>query len=104
MKNLGANWSRVDEWYSFEESPRSQKGFEVLAKLDESTYSPKMLWKDIRMGADHPIIWKHCVGQGRVFYSALGHAASTYREPLHLAELEGGIAWAAGLEGTGCSQ
>ncbi len=24
--------------------------------------------------------------------------------PLHLAELEGGIAWAAGLEGTGCSQ
>ncbi len=104
MKNLGANWSRVDEWYSVEGSPRSQKAFEVLATLDESTYSPKMLWKDIRMGADHPIIWKHCVGQGRVFYSALGHAASTYREPLHLAELKGGIAWAAGLEGTECSQ
>jgi type 1 glutamine amidotransferase len=45
------------------------------------------LWKDIAVGADHPIIWNHCVGTGRAFYSALGHAASTYREPLHMAEL-----------------
>lgn len=102
-KGLPQEWSRVDEWYSFEKSPRAN-GVKVLATLDERTYRPKMFWKDIGMGADHPIIWKHCVGKGRAFYSALGHSASTYQEPLHLKELEGAIAWAAGLEGEGCSQ
>jgi uncharacterized protein len=102
-RHLGKEWVRTDEWYSFETSPRSS-GSKVLATLDEGTYSPKMFWKDVRMGADHPIIWKRCVGTGRVFYSALGHSASTYQEPLHLKELEGGIAWAAGLEGEGCAK
>lgn len=102
-RGLDENWNRVDEWYSFEKSPRAN-GVKVLASLDEHTYNPKMFWKDIRMGDDHPVIWKHCVGKGRAFYSALGHSASTYQEPLHLAELEGGIAWAAGLEQPGCPQ
>jgi type 1 glutamine amidotransferase len=101
MNGLPREWSRVDEWYSFEKSPRA-KGVKVLATLDERTYRPKMFWKDISMGADHPIIWKHCVVKGRVFYSALGHSASTYAEPLHLKELEGGIAWAAGAAGESC--
>jgi type 1 glutamine amidotransferase len=101
-KGLGPEWSRVDEWYSFETSPRA-KGVKVLATLDERTYRPKMFWKDISMGADHPVIWKHCVGKGRAFYSALGHSASTYQEPRHLQELACGIAWAVGAEGTGCS-
>jgi uncharacterized protein len=102
-RGLGQNWTRVDEWYSFKKSPRTN-GVKVLATLDERTYSPRMLWKNIRMGADHPIVWKHCVGRGRAFYSALGHSASTYQEPLHIAELEGAIAWAAGLEGEGCAK
>jgi uncharacterized protein len=98
---LPETWERIDEWYSFENSPRT-RGFHVLATLDERTYHPKMLWKDVSMGADHPVIWKHCVGKGRVFYSALGHSASTYEEPLHLALLEGAIAWAVGVEGDNC--
>jgi len=95
-RNLPTNWTRTDEWYSFEKSPRGPQ-FEILATLDEKTYSPKMFWKDVSMGADHPVVWKHMVGNGRVFYSALGHSASTYQEPLHLSLLEGGMAWAAGL-------
>jgi type 1 glutamine amidotransferase len=102
-RSLPENWSRIDEWYSFEKSPRSP-GVQVLATLDERTYRPKMFWKEIAMGSDHPIIWKHCVDRGRAFYSALGHSADAYHEPLHLTELEGAIAWAAGLEGEGCSQ
>ena len=96
---LPKNWSRVDEWYSFAASPRAK--VHVLAAVDESTYSPMAGTKDLRMG-DHPVVWKHCVGSGRVFYSALGHATSTYEEPLHLALLRGGIEWAAGLAGEGC--
>jgi len=103
-RELGDTWVRTDEWYAFADDPRG-KGMHVLATVDENTYSPVMsllfIHKDLRMG-DHPIIWLHCIGTGRAFYSALGHAASTYSEPKHLKLLEGAMAWATGLEGTAC--
>jgi type 1 glutamine amidotransferase len=96
-------WSRADEWYSFSGSPR-EKGFHILGTLDESTYAPDGLWgKSLRMGKDHPIIWKRCVGRGRAFYSAIGHTASSYQEPEYQAVLTHAIAWAAGLEGSPCT-
>jgi uncharacterized protein len=103
-RELGDTWIRLDEWYSFATNPRD-KGLHVLVTVDESTYSPMMslliLHKDLRMG-DHPVVWVHCVGNGRAFYSAIGHAADTYREPKHIQLLEGAIAWGAGLAGTQC--
>ncbi len=52
------------------------------------------------MGADHAVAWSHCVGNGRAFYSTLGHAPSTYAEPKHLQMIVGrAISWAAGCEG-----
>ena len=45
------------------------------------------------MGRDHPLIWTHCVGRARAFYSALGHAPETYSEPLHRQLLANAIAW-----------
>ena len=101
MQGLGDTWAREDEWYSFAHSPRG-KGVHVLATLDESTYSPKMFGKSIAMGADHPIIWKHCIKNGRVFYSALGHTAESYSEPKYQAVIMHAIAWGAGLEGDKC--
>lgn len=96
-------WSRADEWYSFSGSPRD-KGFHILGTLDESTYAPDGLWgKSLRMGKDHPIIWKRCVGRGRAFYSAIGHTASSYQEPEYQTVLSHAIAWAAGLEGSPCT-
>jgi uncharacterized protein len=88
-----------DEWYSFERSARAPE-VRVLASLDEASYAPRELVRDIAMG-DHPIVWSHCPGRGRAFYSALGHGAATYERPEHANLLEGAIAWAAGLEG-GC--
>jgi type 1 glutamine amidotransferase len=98
--HLGETWVREDEWYSFRANPRAS-GVRVLATLDESTYTPEDWGRDIRMGADHPIIWSHCVGRGRSFYSALGHKAEYYTEPPHTALIEGALAWAAGLEEPG---
>jgi type 1 glutamine amidotransferase len=103
-RGLGDAWIRRDEWYSFATNPRDL-GIHVLATVDEHTYSPMMsllfIHKDLRMG-DHPIIWTHCIGAGRVFYSAIGHAPSTYGEPKHIQLLDGAIVWAAGLEGPPC--
>lgn len=102
MRDLGTEWIREDEWYSFEHSPRAA-GVHVLGALDEKTYSPKMFGKSVRMGDDHPIIWKHCIGRGPVFYSALGHTASTYSEPKYIGMITHAVAWAAGLEGSLCA-
>ena len=88
-RHLPKRWTRSDEWYSFEESPRS-RGVEVLASLDESTYNPKL---DLKMQGDHPLIWTHTIGKGTVFYSALGHQASAYQEPEYRTMLENALIW-----------
>ncbi|MGH7289215.1 MAG: ThuA domain-containing protein, partial [Myxococcota bacterium] len=64
--HLGESWLHEDEWYSFERSARGP-GVRVLASLDESSYRAREGLRDIAMG-DHPIVWSHCLGQGRVFY------------------------------------
>ena len=70
----------------------------VLAHLDESTYNPASM----AMGADHPIAWSHCLGDGRAFYTAIGHRPQSYTEPNSLELLEQGVAWAAGQGDTRC--
>jgi type 1 glutamine amidotransferase len=105
VKHLDANWTRTDEWYSFEESPRA-KGAQILATLDESTYSPRMnmflMDRDLSMGEDHPAIWIRCIGRGRSLYSALGHLADAYAEPLHQTFLEESIAWLIRVRSEAC--
>ena len=96
-------WSRTDEWYSFDKSPRKD-GVTVLANLDESTYSPIGPFDTkLAMGKDHPIIWSRCVGKGRVFYTALGHTAASFSEPENVGVLTGALEWAMRLKGGGCS-
>lgn len=87
-------WVRTDEWYTFDDSPRAAD-LRVLVTIDENSYSPEAFgFLSLRMGEDHPLIWKHCVGEGRVFYSALGHTAGTYTEPEYRELLARAIAWA----------
>ena len=87
---LPARWVRTDEWYNFISSPRGK--VHVLASLDETTY------KGGTMGADHPIAWCHKVGNGRIWYTALGHTVASFSEPLFLEHLLGGIQLAAGVK------
>ncbi|MYM62789.1 ThuA domain-containing protein [Pseudomaricurvus sp. HS19] len=103
VDHLPNPWLRTDEWYSFEESPRL-KGYNVLTTIDESTYKPDFRGKDLHMGNDHPLIWKHCPGKGRALYSALGHTAESYQEPEYVALLEKAVSWAAGFSGNACAE
>ncbi len=79
-EHLPKEWGRKDEWYSFETSPRADVN--VLISLDENSYNPSR-WGDKRelgMGGDHPMVWHHNVGDGRVYFSALGHTAESYED------------------------
>jgi type 1 glutamine amidotransferase len=94
MDGIPAAWVRTDEWYSFAASPRASD-LRVLATIDENTYRPGSFFgKQLAMGADHPMVWKQCVGRGRVFYAAPGHTAETYAEPPYRAMLERALDWA----------
>jgi type 1 glutamine amidotransferase len=88
---LPRSWTRTDEWYNFARNPRPS--VHVLATLDETSYSPG----PGAMGADHPIAWWHPYQGGRAWYTARGHTAEAYSDPLFRRHLLGGIRYAARL-------
>ena len=96
-RHLPARWRWTDEYYSWDAPPAADA--HILASLDESTLR---LDPEYRMGANHALIWWRCEGRARVFYSALGHKAEAWSDPMHLKMLDGAIGWAARTEGTGC--
>jgi uncharacterized protein len=49
-------------------------------------------WVD---GVVMPVVWKRRHGQGRVFYSALGHVSAEFKVPQMSTILERGMLWAA---------
>ncbi|MEV6173863.1 ThuA domain-containing protein [Streptomyces sp. NPDC051954] len=93
--HLGATWTRTDEWYNYQTNPRSR--VHVLQSLDESTYSGG------EMGGDHPITWCHSQGQGRSFYTGLGHTIESYSDPAFRSLLLGGVRYAAGQAPGNCA-
>ena len=42
--------------------------------------------------------WTSAFGNGRVFYTALGHRTEVWQSPEYQAHLAGGIKWILGLE------
>ena len=77
----------TDEWYNFRANPRGK--VLILLTIDEGSYDPG----SGAMG-DHPIAWYRALGQGRAWYTNLGHRSETYSDPSFAQHLLGGILWA----------
>ncbi|MEJ6556423.1 MAG: ThuA domain-containing protein [Flavobacteriaceae bacterium] len=98
-ESLPSQWEWEEEWYVFEESPRN-KGAAIIYTLDETNMvihadsKGTEKHKDKGMGDDHPIVWFNCVGEGKAFYSALGHKGTYYHDPVHQKLLIKAIEWA----------
>jgi type 1 glutamine amidotransferase len=86
--HLPIEWKRTDEWYNFREDPAAHG--RALLLIDEKSYTGGT------MRAHHPMAWCQEYDGGRSWYTALGHTAETFAEPLFLEHLLGGIRWAAG--------
>jgi type 1 glutamine amidotransferase len=100
--NLPAMFTMNEEWYSFEKSARLA-GAHVIATLDESTYKQAgRFGTNITMGADHPIAWTRCLGNGRSFYSAIGHRPENYSDSRQITLVEQAVDWAAGKGKSRC--
>ena len=93
--HLGATWVRTDEWYNYRTNPRST--VHVLQSLDEGSYTGG------EMSGDHPITWCHPQGQGRSFYTGLGHTIESYSDPPFRTLLLGAIRYATGAATADCT-
>jgi len=87
MANLPVEWRFLDEWYEYRTNPRDTPGVQILATVDESTYSGGM------MGADHPMMWCHELLGGRAFYSGIGHVSDAWRVPEFGTMIDNAVKW-----------
>lgn len=102
-RHLPSPWTIAqEEWYAFAANPRD-KGYEILLSLDESSYRVKgeSLFGNDHMDGEHPIAWRHRLGQGRVLYSAIGHRADTYRLAAYQQFLREAMHWLRGVKADG---
>lgn len=92
--HLPAPWAVAqEEWYAFDRNPRDT-GSRILLALDERSYAPG----NATMPGEHPISWHHAVGEGRAFYTAIGHRAETYALPEFRTLVERAVRWAGKIE------
>jgi type 1 glutamine amidotransferase len=116
---LGASWPIVDEFYEFGTAPwsadrpednidvlfdnRIPMGFSrdrvhVLLSIDTEATDLDGLG-EVRAGGDYPQAWAREFGEGRSFYSSIGHRDDIWTsDPVFRAHIVGGIRWALGLE------
>jgi type 1 glutamine amidotransferase len=87
VAELPDQWTRSDEWYNF---GGLFPGNTVLYTVDEQTYTGGT------HGGHHPIIWTRDVGDGRVFYTGMGHTPETFAEPLFIKHIAGAVNWLTG--------
>jgi type 1 glutamine amidotransferase len=102
-RHLPERWSiPFEEFYSFKANPRPRTN--VLLSIDESSYEqdpntshlPSESYPDnyepvSGVMGDHPMSWTHRLGDGRSFYTALGHEPGMYLDDLYRRHLRGGI-------------
>jgi type 1 glutamine amidotransferase len=79
-----------EEWYTYDKSPRPN--VEVLASVDESSYSPD---SKIKMG-DHPVIWSNSKMKARNVYIFMGHSPVLFESEAYKMLFRNAIFWAAG--------
>jgi uncharacterized protein len=94
MSQFGSGFNIKEEFYQSKDfSPEKSR---VLMRLDTSTLD--MTRRGVQ-GADYPyaLVWAKTYGKGRVFYSAFGHAPSTWDNPKLQEMYLGAIKWALGM-------
>ncbi len=86
-RHLKGIWSIFDEIYIIKNFNR--ENVHGLLTLDKHP--------NTGVPGDYPIAWTRTVGEGRVFYTSLGHREDVWENPLYAKHILEGIRWALGL-------
>jgi type 1 glutamine amidotransferase len=92
-KHLPPVFAFTDEFYQAKDYSRDK--IRVLLRVDVSKLPPNPELH--RTDGDFPIAWAKSYGKGRVFYSALGHASSTWDNPDVYRMYFEALKWSLGL-------
>ena len=92
---LPKTWKNTDEWYIFYTQPQNVN---ILYSIDGDKIIPdgNMLWmknKNFGMGKIHPVAWYRNVGNGKTFYTSMGHSKDVWNNPDFVNVIEQGIHW-----------
>jgi uncharacterized protein len=96
MRALGPSFQIADEIYQFRDFSRDR--VHVLMSLDTSSVDltvPGVARED----GDFPLAWRRDYGQGRVFYTALGHGVETWLDERFQNMLMNALVWLGGAAG-----
>ena len=83
-----------EEIYQFKSEPYSRERLRVLLHLDPERSDSVTGMK--REDNDYAVAWVQAIGQGRVFYTSIGHNEHIYSNPLMLKHYLAGIQFATG--------
>ncbi len=96
------------DWTNHDRSVSGLPGFQVLLRVDESTYTPVREYFETRngkaMGADHPICWTNTLNDGRFFYTEIGHDVRSLETDFGRRHLVEAIRWAGRQEKSSSTQ
>lgn len=91
LKGVPASFEiQKEEWYTYDKSPRPNVN--VLASVDESTYSPD---SPIKMG-DHPVVWSNERVKARNVYIFMGHHPNLLDNKAFTTLFRNAVLWGAG--------
>ncbi|MEI9921996.1 MAG: ThuA domain-containing protein [Bacteroidota bacterium] len=95
VEGLPQSFKHTDEWYVFLDNPRN-KGFNIIYSIDGESIIPNgnLLWisdKNFGMGKDHPVAWYKQTGEGRTFYTSMGHDSTAWKQEGFVKMLEDAI-------------
>jgi glucose/arabinose dehydrogenase/PKD repeat protein/type 1 glutamine amidotransferase len=94
-KNLPELWERSEEWYNWKTNPTGKVHTLAQIKVRDGI-------NGLDEGVDHPYSWCQKYDGGRSWYTAGGHASSSFSEAAFLEHLRYGIEWAAGAVAGDC--
>jgi uncharacterized protein len=88
MKKLGESFSQMDEWYTLTDFSKDLHVL-LVQETEGMTGIPYQR-------PPYPATWARLHGNGRVFYTSMGHREDVWLNPVFQEILFGGIAWAVG--------
>lgn len=88
FENVGATYGFMEEWYSLKDFTPD---IHVLSVID----APAMTGAEYER-PPYPSTWARKEGEGRVWYTAMGHREDVWTNPTFQSILIGGVKWALG--------
>jgi type 1 glutamine amidotransferase len=84
----------IEEIYQFREKPYSREKLRILMHIDPARSDPAENMR--RKDNDYAVAWVKMQGEGRVFYTSIGHNPHIFWDPLMLKHYLAGIQFACG--------